>query len=158
MSIKRRNFLKNFCLTYVGSFARSLCIGAVTAAPVVAAATAVARNPYGEGVKQQVFEVIVRQAMAGAPWKQICKGPMEVNGISEQDIELELSRRKRKVHIEEKGTWCYCDNCNKERIENYRKYDEKLAAIRHSEQSPCACLTCRQAINEITEAVRKEFF
>jgi hypothetical protein len=49
---------------------------------------------YGTSIKQQVFEVILRQAMAGAPWKEICKGPMKVNGIDPQEIEEELKRRQ----------------------------------------------------------------
>jgi len=50
--------------------------------------------PYRTGVRQQVFEVIVRQAMAGAPWQDICRGPLEVNEISEEEILVELERRK----------------------------------------------------------------
>ncbi len=49
---------------------------------------------YGEGVRRQVFDVIVRQALSGAPWRQICAGPMEVNNISEAEVEAELRRRK----------------------------------------------------------------
>lgn len=160
MSIKRRSLLKNFFLACVGACARNLGIVAVTATPVVAAATAVtgANGKYGKGVRQQVFEVIVRQAMAGAPWKQICKGPMEINNISEQEIELELSRRKLKHHIDEEGVWCYCQNCSNRRTEQYREYYGKLSAIPHSEQAPCACQTCRMAIDEITEAIRKESY
>jgi uncharacterized Zn finger protein (UPF0148 family) len=48
---------------------------------------------HGAGVRKQVFEVIVRQAMAGAPWRQICEGPMKVNGIDPEDIEAEVARR-----------------------------------------------------------------
>ncbi len=48
---------------------------------------------YGTSIKQMVFEVILRQAMAGAPWKEICKGPMKVNGIDPKEIEEELNRR-----------------------------------------------------------------
>jgi len=48
---------------------------------------------YGSGVRQQVFEVIVRQAIAGAPWKEICAGPMQVNKISVHEVEEEIARR-----------------------------------------------------------------
>jgi len=51
----------------------------------------------GTGVRQQVFEVIVRQALAGAPWRQICAGPMQVNNIAENDIIEEVERRKRLI-------------------------------------------------------------
>lgn len=49
---------------------------------------------YGSGVRGQVFEVIVRQAMAGAPWREICAGPMQVNKIDVEDIEAEVQRRR----------------------------------------------------------------
>lgn len=50
-------------------------------------------SSYGEGVRAQVFEVIVRQALAGAPWREICAGPMKVNAITEYDVYNELARR-----------------------------------------------------------------
>jgi len=48
---------------------------------------------YGPGVRSQVFEVIVRQALAGAPWREICAGPMHVNNITPQEVEAEVNRR-----------------------------------------------------------------
>jgi len=45
-------------------------------------------------VRQQVFEVIVRQALAGAPWREICAGPMQVNNISPDEVESEVKRRQ----------------------------------------------------------------
>lgn len=52
------------------------------------------RGGFGSGVRAQVFEVIVRQALAGAPWREICAGPMSVNNISPEEIEKEVLRRK----------------------------------------------------------------
>ncbi len=49
---------------------------------------------YGLGVRAQVFEVIVRQALAGAPWRQICAGPMQVNSITPEEIEEEVEKRR----------------------------------------------------------------
>jgi hypothetical protein len=49
---------------------------------------------YGSGVRAQVFEVIVRQALAGAPWREICAGPMQVNQISPEEVEAEVKRRQ----------------------------------------------------------------
>lgn len=49
---------------------------------------------YGSGVRAQVFEVIVRQALAGAPWREICAGPMSVNNISPEEVEAEVKRRQ----------------------------------------------------------------
>jgi hypothetical protein len=53
-----------------------------------------ATGSYGSGVRAQVFEVIVRQALAGAPWKEICAGPMQVNNISGEEVEAEVKRRQ----------------------------------------------------------------
>ena len=50
---------------------------------------------YGSGVRAQVFEVIVRQALAGAPWREICAGPMSVNNISPDEVETEVKRREQ---------------------------------------------------------------
>ncbi len=49
---------------------------------------------YGNGVRAQVFEVIVRQALAGAPWREICAGPMQVNNIMPDEVEAEVRRRE----------------------------------------------------------------
>jgi hypothetical protein len=51
------------------------------------------QGKYGPGVREQVFEVIVRQALAGAPWREICAGPMHVNNITAQEVEAEVRRR-----------------------------------------------------------------
>jgi Ca-activated chloride channel family protein len=48
---------------------------------------------YGMGVRAQVLEVIVRQAIAGAPWRQICAGSMQVNNITEEEVQAEVDRR-----------------------------------------------------------------
>ena len=41
-----------------------------------------------------MFEVIVRQALAGAPWRDICAGPMSVNNITAEEVEAEVKRRQ----------------------------------------------------------------
>lgn len=51
------------------------------------------QSKYGSVVRGQVFEVIVRQAIAGAPWQKICQGPMQVNNITIEEVEEELRRR-----------------------------------------------------------------
>lgn len=58
---------------------------------------------YGSGVRQQVCEVIVRQAMAGAPWRQICAGPMQVNNITEKEILEEVERRQQQIDSDSSG-------------------------------------------------------
>lgn len=54
----------------------------------------VGTSGYLKGVEAQVFEVVVRQALAGAPWKEICLGPMELNRITVQQVEDEVTWRK----------------------------------------------------------------
>ena len=51
-------------------------------------------------VRAQVFEVIVRQALAGAPWREICAGPMAVNNITEEQIDAEVNRRIELLTLE----------------------------------------------------------
>lgn len=51
---------------------------------------------YGAAVRDQVLEVIVRQAIAGAPWREICAGPMLVNNIRPEEVEAEVFRRLHK--------------------------------------------------------------
>ncbi|MBA4075676.1 MAG: hypothetical protein C0508_11605 [Cyanobacteria bacterium PR.023] len=53
----------------------------------------VGEGKYGAGVRAQVLEVVVRQAIAGAPWQEICRGPMQVNNITIEEVEEEVRRR-----------------------------------------------------------------
>ena len=41
-----------------------------------------------------VFEVIVRQALAGAPWREINAGVMKFNSIQIHEVEFEVKRRQ----------------------------------------------------------------
>ena len=43
---------------------------------------------------KSVFEVVVRAALAGAPWKDIYAGVMEVNNIAPTKVEQEVERRQ----------------------------------------------------------------
>lgn len=43
--------------------------------------------------RQKIFEVIVRQAIGGAPWRDICRGPMQANKITEDEIIAEVKAR-----------------------------------------------------------------
>lgn len=45
-------------------------------------------------IRRQVFEVIVRQAIAGAPWREICAGPMLEINITAEEVEAEVERRR----------------------------------------------------------------
>jgi hypothetical protein len=67
----------------------------INRAPVPGPSTFVSgTGSYGTGVRAQVFEVIVRQALAGAPWREICANPMQVNNISADEVEAEVRRRQ----------------------------------------------------------------
>jgi hypothetical protein len=52
---------------------------------------------YGFGVRSQVIEVIVRQALAGAEWQKICAKPMQVNNITVEEIEAEVRMRRSRA-------------------------------------------------------------
>ncbi len=49
---------------------------------------------HDSSLRDQVFEVVVRHALAGAPWREICAGPMLVNDIDPQEVEAEVVRRR----------------------------------------------------------------
>ncbi|HEY9774227.1 MAG TPA: hypothetical protein V6C81_10550 [Planktothrix sp.] len=145
MNQNRRKFLQQLAAVCGSGVARSLGIGlgsavAVTAVPRVATAAKAAtaatlvRASYGPAVRTQVFEVIVRQGLAGAPWKEICAGPMQVNNITVSEVEAEIARRKTILD------------------EETRRIDE----IAHSAISPCACNECRLAIKETLARIRSE--
>lgn len=44
------------------------------------------------GVRAQVFEVIVRQVIAGAPWQALA-GPMQINKITRAEVLEEIANR-----------------------------------------------------------------
>jgi hypothetical protein len=75
---------------------------------------------YGSGVRAQVFEVIVRQALAGAPWREICAGPMLVNNISPEEILAEVDRRlnilQKEMSEKEQALFTVCLDEWKERL------------------------------------------
>ncbi len=136
-----------------GSVAATTAAGATVAATAVAATAAtrasagsvLAVSPYGTGVRAQVAEVIVRQALAGAPWKEICKGPMHVNGITEDEIEKEVALRKlTSLHTGAKN--CRCVDCLHVAFDSIREKQRlhrlAMASISHSKESPCACNAC----------------
>lgn len=164
MNQERRKFLQQLASVCAGGVARSLGVGctaavatnaAAGATAAVAAVAAPAVAAYGTGIRAQVFEVIVRQALAGAPWQLICQMPMEVNHITEEEIVKEVERRKNSPH-NESGV-CHCVKCLKNRTEKFATYATVVDSIPHSEKSPCACKTCRDAVQAIVgEALKKQ--
>ena len=44
-------------------------------------------------LRDQVFEAIVRQAMGGAPWREISARPMKSHNIEADDVQNEVNRR-----------------------------------------------------------------
>jgi hypothetical protein len=162
MNQDRRQFLQQLGTVCAGGVARTLGLGctaavatnAVASAPAAAAVGAVTVGAYGTGVRSQVFEVVVRQAAAGAPWKEICKGPMAINNITEAEIEAEVKRRHGVVHTDVVN--CPCLKCVQSRWAKFREEIKAREAIPHSEKSPCACIDCRKAVDKIlTEQTKK---
>lgn len=43
-------------------------------------------------VRIQVLCLIVKQALVGVPWREICAGPMKVNNITPEDVETEIEK------------------------------------------------------------------
>ena len=50
------------------------------------------------GLRAQVFEVIVRQALQGFPWETLFKEPMQTHNIEPGEIEAEVERRQTAAH------------------------------------------------------------
>ncbi len=67
---------------------------ALLAEKVINGSAAFKFGTYGKGVREHVFEVVVRQALKGADWREICAGPMMVNRIFAEEVEAEVRRRK----------------------------------------------------------------
>jgi serine/threonine protein kinase len=44
--------------------------------------------------RKLVLDIIVKQALAGVAWRQICDGVMEVNKITPEEVEAEIATRK----------------------------------------------------------------
>lgn len=89
------------------------------------------QGSYGPGVRAQVFEVIVRQALAGAPWQEICRGPMMVNGITVSEVEAEVNRRRGLLDGTSpmKGANAASGARPREKLKSIRRY---LAEILHA--------------------------
>ncbi len=125
-------------------------------------------------IKAQVFEVIVRQAMAGAPWREICAGPMAANGITADAVQAEVERRfnyytsalssEEKESLElfiqqwEKTEHLDCESAfeRKEEIESLIRQLYESFGMAHPTvkivRSPAAFVAC---INEINNRVNK---
>lgn len=48
----------------------------------------------GGAIRDQVFEVTVRQGLAGAPWREITAKALSSCNIDPDDVEAEIQRRK----------------------------------------------------------------
>lgn len=158
--LNRRKFLTRLGAAVGFGFSRS--IGALSASPLVApvaataavaagttAAASAMNSPYGAGIRAQVLEVIVRQAAAGAPWKEICKGPMNVNNISTSEVEDLLAERSKHDEMIRKGQMCLCQNCTTDRQRISEERASMLAQIKHRDESPCPCDTCFEEVQRL---------
>lgn len=132
MPVNRRVFLfagiaSVAALSTEGLRAIARTLSSTQAAPPAAAIPAAAATPYGACVRAQVFEVIVRQARAGAPWRIICHGPMLVNAITEEEVLAEVERRGGpKPKLEHRDSFnCDCQNCMDRLIKSMVAQHEK---------------------------------
>jgi len=158
MDPDRRKFLQALASVCGAGFARSLGIGTATAvvasapaAAATAAAATVKAGAYGAGVRAQVFEVVVRQGIAGAPWKEICAGPLRVNNISEAEVEAEIARRTAAAKP-------HALPYSPGGLDAYRKFKEAINSIPHSPVAPCACSNCSDFIRAKWREIREQVY
>ena len=86
-------------------------------------------SAYGAGIRKQVFELVVQQALTGASWREVCATHMRINLISPQEVEQEVQRRTIASQPQSlQHAWL--------------EHKARLNSIRHSEQSPCPCNSC----------------
>jgi hypothetical protein len=124
----------------------------LAASPQAKATATVAAGAYGAGVRAQVFEVVVRQAIAGAPWREICDGPMRVNNIEPGEVEAEVARRQyiRQEHPNHRGNEsASCPVCIEQRWAEIRKDHERGEHTQHS-------YMCSLCMRDRIEHQRKE--
>lgn len=144
---RRRFFLTAVsCVSAVASGKLGAIGKPVSASPSALAAAGIfvpGAGSYGSGVREKVFEVVVRQALAGAPWREICAGPMQVNQINPADVEAEVDRRQKLLHDHpyHVGDAPTCPACSKERIKAER---EERMKNEHGEHKGyiAECPTC----------------
>ncbi|RTL40158.1 MAG: hypothetical protein EKK48_17040 [Candidatus Melainabacteria bacterium] len=148
MTLERRKFLQQFTAACGAGLARIMGFGigsglmSSLSGPKAAAAEAVALGAGSTTVRAQVLAVVARQAINGAPWKEICAGPMQVNNISVAEVETEILRLKR--HTADGS--CWCDSCREKREAVVARHEEKLNSVAHSQAAPCVCVECRSFV------------
>lgn len=102
---------------------------------------------FGERIKEQVLEVVIRQAIAGAPWKEICQGPMAVNNISDEEVQLHVDYMQ-KVRSQDTEI-----DITAQQRQNIADYVAEWEAIARSLQ-PFDIEGAQSAINALYEAHR----
>ncbi|HEY9774229.1 MAG TPA: hypothetical protein V6C81_10560 [Planktothrix sp.] len=153
MNQDRHHFFEQFAAACGTGIASPLAgsLGGLAETPIEAASGAVVAGAvsgaYGIGVRTRVFEVIVHQALLGTPWKEVCKGPMAVNRITEEEIEAEVKRRTPIRHASQ--AICWCPLCQQKQNDSRIEASKRIDAIPHSPLSPCACKGCRNKVREI---------
>lgn len=55
--------------------------------------TAPRAGSYGSGVRAQILELAVRQALSGGAWRETCASVMQANNIGVEEVEAEVRRR-----------------------------------------------------------------
>ena len=71
------------------------CGHKVSVAPTQASISSQGSRPgtYGTGVRAQILELTVRQALTGANWKESCAKVMQANHITVEEVEHEVQKR-----------------------------------------------------------------
>ena len=91
---------------------------------------------YGAAVRSQVVDVIIGLSLIGEPWQTICAKVMEVNAITEDEIEREIEIRCNMTC--EKTFACRCSACCKRRMEDM----ERRRMLPCQKTSNCECMFC----------------
>lgn len=158
MTLERRKFLQQFSAACGAGLARimgfSIGTGLMSSmsASKAGAAEALALGTAHQTVRAQVLTVVARQAINGAPWKEICAGPMQINDISVAEVEAEIMRLK--IHTGKSN--CYCASCIATRESIVNRFQDKLKSIPHSQASPCVCKECRSFVASFKQQQRDE--
>jgi hypothetical protein len=93
---------------------------------------------YGAGIRKQVFELVVQQALNGASWRDVCATHMKLNLISPQEVEQEVQRRTMERQPQSlQHAWL--------------DHKARLNSMKHSEQSPCPCNSCMAEVLKMRE-------
>jgi hypothetical protein len=106
-------------------------------------------------VRQQILDVIVQQALAGVPWRSICKVLMDTNGITEDEVETQVAAKTMDA-VHTGGINCPCRSCLVERATFTTSVQALWDAMPHAASGPCRCKQCMEAVVKIRYQIDKQ--